>query len=101
MSNPKGLAVFNHFVRILVLLLILCWLNSAVAEIELASIRVGFDQIYKRDRWTAVQATIESRYESFEGQLELRVQDTIADQANQTYIPVSYTHLTLPTINLV
>ena len=72
--------------RILVLLSILCWLNSAVAEIELASIQVGFDQIYKHDRWTAVQATIESRYESFEGQLELRVQDTIADQANQTYI---------------
>jgi len=85
-SDPKGLAVFNHSVRILVLLSILCWLNSAVAEIELASIQVGFDQIYKHDRWTAVQATIESRYESFEGQLELRVQDTIADQANQTYI---------------
>ena len=41
--------------------------SSAFSTIEFESVELGFDRIYKRERWAPLQVIVTSRNEAFNG----------------------------------
>lgn len=77
--------------RIAALLFIL-FVSSAFSTIEFESVELGFDRIYKRERWAPLQVVVTSRNEDFNGELSVEVRNIFSGELIQTYTtPLSLT----------
>ena len=83
--------------------------SSAFSTIKFESVELGFDQVYKRERWTPLQVVVASRNEAFNGEINVEVRNIFSGELIQTYVtPFSLTrtdrqrrliHLFLPGIS--
>ena len=77
--------------RLIALFFILS-VSSAFSAIEFESVELGFDKIYKRDRWAPLQIVVTSRNEDFNGEINVEVRNIFSDELIQTYAtPLSLT----------
>ena len=77
--------------RIIVLFFIL-FVSSAFATIEFESVELGFDRIYKRERWAPLQVVVTSHNEDFNGEISVEVRNIFSGELIQTYAtPLSLT----------
>ena len=77
--------------RIVVLFFILS-VSSAFSAIEFESVELGFDQVYKRERWAPLQVVVTSRNEDFDGEISVEVRNIFSGELIQTYAtPLSLT----------
>ena len=77
--------------RIVALFFILS-VSSTFATVEFESIELGFDRIYKRERWAPLQVVVTSHNEDFDGELRVEVRNIFSDKQIQTYTtPLSLT----------
>ena len=77
--------------RIVALFFILS-VSSTFATIEFESVELGFDRLYKRERWTPLQIVVTSRNEDFDGEINVEVRNIFSDELIQTYVtPLSLT----------
>ena len=77
--------------RIITLLFIVS-VSSAFSTIEFESVELGFDRVYKRERWAPLQVVITSHNEDFNGEINVEVRNIFSDQLIQTYAtPLSLT----------
>ena len=77
--------------RIAALLFILS-VSSASSTIKFESVELGFDQVYKRERWAPLQVVVTSRNEDFNGELSVEVRNIFSGELIQTYVtPLSLT----------
>ena len=77
--------------RIAALLFILS-VSSAFSTIEFESVELGFDRVYKRERWAPLQVVVTSRNEDFNGELSVEVRNIFSGKLIQTYVtPLSLT----------
>jgi hypothetical protein len=77
--------------RIVTLLFILS-VSSAFSAIEFESVELGFDKVYKRERWAPLQVVVTSRNEDFNGEISVEVRNIFSDELIQTYAtPLSLT----------
>ena len=66
--------------------------SPAFSAIKFESIELGFDRIYKRERWVPLQVVVTSRNEDFDGEIHLEVRNIFSDELIQTYVtPLSLT----------
>lgn len=77
--------------RIVALFFILS-VSSAFSAIEFESVELGFDRVYKRERWAPLQVVVTSRNEDFNGEIRVEVRNIFSGVLIQTYIaPLSLT----------
>ena len=77
--------------RIIALFFIL-FVSSAFATIEFESVELGFDRIYKRERWAPLQVVVTSHNEDFNGEISVEVRNIFSGELIQTYAtPLSLT----------
>jgi len=77
--------------RIIVLFFILS-VSSAFSAIEFESVELGFDKVYKRERWAPLQVVVTSYNEDFNGEIRVEVRNIFSDELIQTYAtPLSLT----------
>ena len=77
--------------RIIVLFFILS-VSSAFATIEFESVELGFDRVYKRERWAPLQVVVKSHNEDFNGEINVEVRNIFSGELIQTYAtPLSLT----------
>ena len=77
--------------RIVTLLFFLS-VSSAFSAIEFESVELGFDKIYKRERWVPLQVVVTSRNEDFSGEISVEVRNIFSGELIQTYAtPLSLT----------
>ena len=77
--------------RIVVLFFILS-ASSAFSTIEFESVELGFNRIYKRERWAPLQVIVTSRNEAFNGEINVEVRNIFSGKLIQTYVtPLSLT----------
>ena len=77
--------------RIVTLFFILS-VSSAFSAIEFESVELGFDKVYKRERWAPLQVVVRSRNEDFNGEISVEVRNIFSDELIQTYAtPLSLT----------
>ena len=77
--------------RIVTLFFILS-VSSAFSAIEFESVELGFDKVYKRERWAPLQVVVTSRNEDFNGEISVEVRNIFSDELIQTYVtPLSLT----------
>ncbi|MYE88108.1 hypothetical protein F4X33_03835 [Candidatus Poribacteria bacterium] len=77
--------------RIIALFFIL-FVSSAFSAIEFESVELGFDRVYKRERWAPLQVVVTSHNEDFNGEIRVKVRNIFSDELIQTYvIPLSLT----------
>ena len=77
--------------RIVTLFFILS-VSSAFSAIEFESVELGFDKVYKRERWAPLRVIVTSRNEDFNGEIRVEVRNIFSDELIQTYaIPLSLT----------
>ena len=77
--------------RIVTLLFILS-VSSAFSAIEFESIELGFDKVYKRERWAPLRVIVTSRNEDFNGEVRVEVRNIFSGELIQTYVtPLSLT----------
>ena len=77
--------------RIVILFFILS-VSSAFSAIEFESVELGFDKVYKRERWAPLQVVVTSRNEDFNGEISVEVHNIFSDELIQTYAtPLSLT----------
>ena len=66
--------------------------SSAFSAIEFESVELGFDKVYKRERWAPLQVVVTSRNEDFNGEISVEVRNIFSDELIQTYTtPLSLT----------
>ena len=66
--------------------------SSAFSAIEFESVELGFDRVYKRERWAPLQVVVTSRNEDFNGEISVEVRNIFSDELVQTYAtPLSLT----------
>ena len=66
--------------------------SSAFSTIEFESVELGFDRIYKRERWAPLQVIVTSRNEAFNGEINVEVRNIFSGKLIQTYVaPLSLT----------
>ncbi len=66
--------------------------SSAFAAIEFESVELGFDRVYKRERWAPLQVVVTSHNEAFNGEINVEVRNIFSGELIQTYaIPLSLT----------
>ena len=74
------------------LVYLLCTVPSAFGTIEIESAELGFDRIYKRDRWTPLQVVVTSHNEVFNGEINVEVHNLFSGELIQAYAaPLSLT----------
>ena len=77
--------------RIIALFFIL-FVSSAFSAIEFESVELGFDRVYKRERWAPLQVVVTSHNEDFNGEIRVKVRNIFSDELIQTYaLPLSLT----------
>ncbi len=77
--------------RIIALFFIL-FVSSAFSAIEFESVELGFDRVYKRERWAPLQVVVTSHNEDFNGEIRVEVRNIFLDELIQTYVtPLSLT----------
>ena len=77
--------------RLIALFFILS-VSSAFSAIEFESVELGFDQVYKRERWAPLQVIVTSRNEAFNGEINVEVRNIFSGELIQTYAtPLSLT----------
>ena len=77
--------------RIVTLFFILS-VSSAFSAIEFESVELGFDKVYKRERWAPLQVVVASRNEDFNGEISVEIRNIFSDELIQTYAtPLSLT----------
>ena len=77
--------------RIVTLLFILS-VSSAFSAIEFESVELGFDKVYKRERWAPLRVVVTSRNEDFNGEISVEVRNIFSGEPIQTYAtPLSLT----------
>ena len=77
--------------RIVTLFFILS-VSSAFSAIKFESVELGFDQVYKRERWAPLQVVVTSRNEDFNGEVKVEVRNIFSGELIQTYVtPLSLT----------
>ena len=77
--------------RIVTLFFILS-VSSAFSAIEFESVELGFDKVYKRERWAPLQVVVTSRNEDFNGEIKVEVRNIFSGELIQTYVtPLSLT----------
>ena len=66
--------------------------SSAFSAIEFEFVELGFDKVYKRERWAPLQVVVTSRNEDFNGEIRVEVRNIFSDELIQTYAtPLSLT----------
>ena len=77
--------------RIVILFFILS-VSSAFSAIEFESVELGFDKVYKRERWAPLRVVVTSHNEDFNGEINVEVRNIFSDELIQTYAtPLSLT----------
>ena len=77
--------------RIVTLFFILS-VSSAFSAIEFESVELGFDQVYKRERWAPLRIVVTSHNEDFNGEINVEVRNIFSGELIQTYAtPLSLT----------
>ena len=77
--------------RIIALFFILS-VSPTFATIEFESVELGFDQVYKRERWAPLQVVATSRNEDFDGEIKVELRNIFSGELIQTYFtPLSLT----------
>ena len=77
--------------RLIALFFILS-VSSASSIIEFESVELGFDRVYKRERWAPLQVVVTSRNEDFNGEISVEVRNIFSGELIQTYAtPLSLT----------
>ena len=77
--------------RIIALFFILS-VSSAFSAIEFKSVELGYDKVYKRERWAPLQVVVTSHNEDFNGEIRVEVRNIFSDELIQTYVvPLSLT----------
>ena len=77
--------------RIVTLFFILS-VSSAFSAIEFESVELGFDKVYKRERWAPLRVIVTSRNEDFNGEISVEVRNIFSGEPIQTYAtPLSLT----------
>ena len=77
--------------RIIALFFILS-VSSAFSTVEFESVELGFDRVYKRERWAPLQVVVTSHNEDFNGEINVEVRNIFSDKLIQTYVtPLSLT----------
>ncbi len=77
--------------RIVTLFFVLS-VSSTFSAIEFESVELGFDKVYKRERWAPLQVVVTSRNEDFNGEIRVEVRNIFSDEQIQTYAtPLSLT----------
>ena len=77
--------------RIVTLFFILS-VSSAFSAIEFESVELGFDKVYKRERWAPLRVVVTSHSEDFNGEISVEVRNIFSDELIQTYAtPLSLT----------
>ena len=77
--------------RIVALFFILS-VSSAFSTIEFESVELGFDRVYKRERWAPLQVIVTSHNEAFNGEINVEVRNIFSGELVQTYAtPLSLT----------
>ena len=67
-------------------------ISSAFSTIEFESVELGFDRVYKRERWAPLQVVVTSHNEDFNGEINVEVRNIFSDELIQTYAtPLSLT----------
>lgn len=65
---------------------------SAFATVEFESVELGFNRIYKRERWAPLQVVATSHNEEFNGEVRVEVRNIFSGELIQTYAtPLSLT----------
>ena len=70
--------------RIITLFFILS-VSSAFSAVEFESVELGFDKVYKRERWAPLQVVVTSRNEDFNGEIRVEARNIFSDELIQTY----------------
>ena len=66
--------------------------SSAFSAIEFESVELGFDKVYKRERWAPLQVVVTSHNEDFNGEISVEVRNIFSGERIQTYAtPLSLT----------
>ena len=60
-------------------------ISSAFATIEFESVELGFDRVYKRERWVPLQVVVTSHNEDFNGEIRVEVRNIFSGALIQTY----------------
>ncbi len=77
--------------RVVILFFIL-FVSSAFSAIEFESVELGFDKVYKRERWAPLRVVVTSHNEDFNGEVRIEVRNIFSDELIQTYAtPLSLT----------
>ena len=77
--------------RIVTLFFILS-VSSAFSAIEFESVELGFDKVYKRERWAPLRVVVTSRNEDFNGEISVEIRNIFSGELIQTYAtPLSLT----------
>ena len=77
--------------RLIALFFILS-VSSASSIIEFETVELGFDRVYKRERWAPLQVVVTSRNEDFNGEISVEVRNIFSGELIQTYAtPLSLT----------
>ncbi|MCZ6676055.1 MAG: hypothetical protein O7E52_02270 [Candidatus Poribacteria bacterium] len=95
-GKPDGtwnLVSLIHFhVSYLLLVSLLGMIAPAFGAIEIETTELGFDRIYKRDRWVPLQVVITSQNEAFDGEIRVEVRSIFSGELIQAYsTPLSLT----------
>lgn len=65
---------------------------TAFGEIEIESLELGFNGVYKRDRWVPLRIVLTSQNEAFKGEIHVEVRNIFSGGLIQAYaIPLSLT----------
>ena len=59
--------------------------SSAFSTIEFESVELGFDRVYKRERWAPLQIVVTSRNEDFNGEINVEIRNIFSGELIQTY----------------
>ena len=66
--------------------------SSAFSAIKYESVELGFDKVYKRERWAPLRVVVTSHNEDFNGEISVEVRNIFSDELIQTYAtPLSLT----------
>ena len=61
--------------------------------IDIESLELGYDQLYKRNRWVPIRILVTSRGEDFEGHVKVEVNSISSDTLIKSYsVPLSLQH---------
>ena len=61
--------------------------------IDIESLELGYDQLYKRNRWVPIRILVTSRGENFEGHVKVEVNSISSDTLMKSYsVPLSLQH---------